>query len=189
MELHAIDGWDRRLGGAYLVLGVSSRDFREQLLRERTPLVTIAHQAGGYACLHDEVTGVVMRLIDARHLALQPLDRLLNGFGLIAESNTPSGDDDDERLLSFGFTRGDAIDTEALSRIVSESLPVPRFDEGVEAFVSGPVDDPRIFARWSGWHPDLGCFPIDEAVNDHLVAAVAISGQPLRAFLLWENSD
>ncbi len=175
------------------MLGVSSRDVREQLLRESPPLVTIAHQAGGYACLHDEVTGVVMRLVDARHLALQPLDqpldRLLNGFGLIAESNTPSGDADDERMLSFGFTRGDAIDIEALSQIVSEYLPVPRFDEGVEAFVSGPVDDPRSFTGWSGWHPDLGCFPIDETVNDHLVAAVAISGQPLRAFLLWENSD
>lgn len=188
MELHVIDGWDQRLGGAYLVLGVSSRDFRKQLLRGSTRLVTIEHQAGGYACLHDEVTGVVMRLIDAHHLARKPLDRLLNGFGLIAESNRPTGDAD-ERLLPYGFTRGAPIDAHAVTNIVSEYLPVPLFDEGVEALVSGPVDDPRIFVRWSGWHPELGRFPIDETASDHLVAAVALSGQPLRAFLLWENSD
>ena len=188
MDHHVIDGWDERLGGAYLVLGVSARHVRKPRFRESTRLVTVQQQAGGYACLHDEVTGVVMRLVDAHHLARKPIDRLLNGFGLIAESNTPTGDAD-ERLLSYGFTRGDPIDAEAVSQIVSEYLPVPLFDEGVEAFVSGAVDDPRVFARWSGWHPELGCFPIDETVNDHLVAAVALSGQPLRAFLLWENSD
>jgi hypothetical protein len=165
------------------------RDRFDRDLVEATPdLVQVDHQAGGYACMQETVTGVVLPLRDPAVPTRKPLVPLLNGLAAIGESQQVASPFD-RRLEAFGYTFGEPIDVALVHTIVAEYLDVPPFDEGVEALVSGPLANPAHFANWSTWQPDGQARPFDEALVDQLIAATALSGEALRLFLLWENSD
>ena len=67
-------------------------------------------------------------------------------------------------------------------------LPIPPFTQAWEAFAEAVPVEPRVLSRWPTWSLE-GPGRLDDELLDQLVAATAISRQPLGLYLLWYNSD
>ncbi len=185
-----IDSWDERLGLAFLMVGIrgrvrSSSQGADQV-EATSRLITMEHQFGGYSCLHEDVTGVVFRVEDApARIDLKPL---LGGIGSISESAAPPEYPVDRRLEAFGYTFGEALPASAVSEVFMDYLPIPPFTQAWEAFAEAVPVEPRVLSRWPTWSLE-GPGRLDDELLDQLVAATAISRQPLGLYLLWYNSD
>lgn len=190
MERIILDSWDERLGLAFLMIGVRGRvrSSPHELddVEGSSRLITVEHQYGGYACLHDEITGVVFRVEDAP--ARRDVRPLLGGIGTISEQAAPPEYPVDPRLQAFGYTDGHDLPAAAVNEVFMDYLPIPPFTHAWEAFAQRVPVDPKVLSEWSTWRPD-GPGLMDDELLDQLVAAAAISRQPLGLYLLWSNSD
>lgn len=190
MERIIIDSWDERLGLVFLMLSVRGR-VRSSVhgvdhVEATSRLITIEHQYGGYSCSHEDVTGVVFRVEDAP--ARRDLRPLLGGIGSISEASAPPEYPVDRRLQAFGYTSGEELPAKAVSEVFMDYLPIPAFTRAWEAFAEVVPIDSRVLSKWVTWSPD-GPGRLDDELLDQLVAAAAISRQPLGLSLLWYNSD
>jgi hypothetical protein len=190
MRRIVIDSWDSRLGLAFFMLGVRGRvtarpDGRDQVSATHR-LVTVQHQYGGYACAHEDVTGVIFRLHEAP--ALQDPARLFGGLAAISEYGAQVDGAVDRRLEAFGYTFGEPLRAQAVSDVFRDYLPIPPFSRAWEAFAETVPVDPRVVEGWTPWAPGGACV-VDAELLDQLVAATALSQKPLGLYLLWSNSD
>ncbi|MFT3838633.1 MAG: hypothetical protein QM723_16765 [Myxococcaceae bacterium] len=112
---------------------------------------------------------------------------LLNAFDVLSENGQlPQPEPVDARVFEFGDTSGHAIDAEGLQLVLDDYLPVPRLREGVEALVRAVPASPREhFSLWPRWNGGL----LTSELEDQLVTASQQADQPIRAFLVWGNSD
>lgn len=184
MERLIVDNFLPELAGGFFLVGVEGVRTDDRYTHD---LVQVDVQAGGLSCLHYTLTGLIFRLADARHLSRRDVLPLLNGF----ELNSENGGNillelTDHRLAKFGDTSGESIDAAQLQLVLDDYLPVPRLREGVEAMVRAVPSSPREhFALWPRWNGGL----LTEALEDQLVTASQQADQPIRAFLVWGNSD
>ncbi|MDX2015144.1 MAG: hypothetical protein SFW67_33435 [Myxococcaceae bacterium] len=182
MERFVIDSSDESLGLAFFVLGIRGPVAASATFR----LIQVEHQYGGYACAHEDVTGVIFRLHEAR--SRKDLRPLLGGIGAISEQGAPPDYPVDHRLEAFGYTSGEPLEPRAVSDVFMDYLPIPAFSRAWEAFAERVPVEPSVMGGWTAWEPDGLCAMNDELL-DQLVAAAAISRQPLGLYLLWANSD
>lgn len=186
MRRCVIDNWEEPLRGGVFVVGVESA-----LDPHFTPdLVQVDVQAGGYACAHFTVTGLLFRLADAP-APRQPLAPLLESFASLGESHSPGEAPLQPQLDDYTLTWGEPIDVRPLNRVLAKYVDVPSLERGCEAFVRGSVGEPPAawFRDWPRWHPERGLSREWDEVQEQLISAVALTQQPLEVFLLWENSD
>jgi hypothetical protein len=185
-----IDSWDERLGLAFLMVGIrgrvrSSSQGADQV-EATSRLITMEHQFGGYSCLHEDVTGVVFRVEDAP--ARTDLKPLLGGIGSISESAAPPEYPVDRRLEAFGYTSGEALPAKRRQRGLHGLPADSTLHPGVGGVRRAVPVEPRVLSRWPTWSLE-GRGRLDDELLDQLVAATAISRQPLGLYLLWYNSD
>ncbi|MBM4782648.1 MAG: hypothetical protein GQE15_33650 [Archangiaceae bacterium] len=190
MERIILDSWDERLGLAFLMIGVRgrirSKSHEMDHVEATSRLITVEHQYAGYSCAHEQVTGVIFRVEDAP--AHRDVKRLLGGIGSISEQPAPPEYPVDRRFQAFGYTFGEELPAKAVSDVFMGYLPIPPFTRAWEAFAESVPVDPKVLSEWFTWSPD-GPGLMDDELLDQLVAAAAISRQPLGLYLLWSNSD
>jgi hypothetical protein len=184
MDRLIVDNFLPELAGGFFLVGVEGARSDDRYTHD---LVQVDVQAGGLSCLHYTLTGLIFRLADAGALALRELAPLLNAFDRMSENGqVPPPEPADARLMVFSDTRGEDIDAALLQQALDEYLPLPRLREGVEALVRAAPSVPREhFAAWPLWKGAL----LSDALEDQLVTASEQAGQPVRAFLVWGNSD
>ena len=210
----SVDSWAPHLTPMVLVGSRKPRAATERGSDLGHSLITrVSCQTGGLACAHHTVVGYILRLADASSTALRDPSPLLQAFSQINSAGGWLVERPGIDLRPFAGTRGEKYGAHELSSL-SEHLgtffnlpPLASGEEGILSFAQVPL-----LSYFAGW-PILEVVPrsqqaVGVAYTEGSIAkefsvlpgsgltaahidrlSVALGGAPVRAFLVWTNSD
>lgn len=172
-------------------------------------LVRFQHQYAGYACQQEDLTGVLLPLLDRADAAELVEDLRVLGCDSPMDARIRARPD----LAPLHLCSLEQYEPEqrvVLDRVLAKGPPLPRVIGAAEALVEFDANEPlRFFAGWQLLSPELprSVHLADPLAPDTSIGPIALHahqrlddrllhpirglrpGAPLRVFLVWGNSD
>ncbi len=189
-----------------IVLGVGERIWDAA---DRPWLTRFQHQYMGNICMQQDLSGLVLPLRDRPNAAALVADLVVLSCDSPEDAAIRARPDLEPLHLCGGPYRPEQI--EVLDRVLAKGPPLPKVIAASEALVELDASDPlRFFEGWSVLSAELprsvhAADPLapatvmgpvdlheDQRLDDRLLEAtreLVGPGKPLRAFLVWWNSD